>query len=138
MKLTINEKEFPLQWGFGAIEMFCDTLDCEVADIDKAFTPGKDQIRFLTTLIHCALKNGADVENYFDAFEVSYRQLQKFLDDAPQDTVANIIEDFKKSKYLGKTVAVHMFGELEEAETGNPEEDSVKKKSSEELLPSEK
>lgn len=130
MTLTINEKEYPLQWGMGFIEMFCDTLDCEIADMDKAFFPGREQIKYLTTLVHCALKNGSGVENYFDDFEITYRQVQKFLDAAPQETVTLIIEDFKKSKYLGKTVAAYMFGEIENDET----EGEVKKK---EPLPSE-
>lgn len=128
MNLTINEKEYPLQWGMGAIEMFCDTLDCEITDIDKALFPGKEQIKYLTTLIHCALKNGAEKESVYDDFEISYRQLQKFLDEAPQETMTDIINDFKKSKYFGKTIANYLFGEMDESE-----EEAGKKK-----LPSEK
>lgn len=116
MKLEINGKEYPLQWGMGALEMFCDALDCEIDDIDKALNPGKDQNKYLTTLILSALKNGADAESYYEEVGVSYRQLQRFLDEAPSSTLPEIMEDFKRSKYFGKTIASYLFGEEEEEE----------------------
>lgn len=122
MKLEINGKEYPLQWGMGALEMFCDALDCEIGDIDKAFTDGKQQSKYLTTLILAALKNGAEAESYYDEIGVNYRQLQKFIDEAPDGTLADILEDFKRSKYFGKTMASYLFREDEV-------EDTAKKKS---------
>lgn len=114
MKLEINGKEYPLQWGMGALEMFCDALDCEIMGIDKALAPGREQVKYLTTLIMAAIKNGAEAESYYDEVGVSYRQLQKYLDEAPDNTLRDIIEDFKRSKYFGKTMASYLFGEEEE------------------------
>lgn len=127
MNLKINDKDYPLHWGMGCIEMFCDTLSCEITDLDIAFNPGKEQIKYLTTLIHCAVKNGADVESVWDDFEVSYRQVQKAMDDLAPETYKAIIDDFLASKYFGKTVGEHLFAEIEKIPA--EETEGVKKKS---------
>lgn len=119
MKLDINGKEYPLQWGMGALEMFCDALDCEISGLDKALMPGKDQNRYLTTLILAAVKNGAEAESYNEDVGVSYRQLQHFLDEAPDNTLRDILEDFKRSKYFGKTIAAHLALDLAPSEGGS-------------------
>lgn len=125
MKLKINDKEYPLQWGMGAIEMWCDTLNLDLTDLDTMIlAPGPDYIKQITTLIHCALKNGAEIESIHDDFEISYRRLQRILDEMPQEQYNAILEDFRNSKYLGRTISEMFQIEVAE-ETPTP---PVKKK----------
>lgn len=127
MKLLINNKEYELSWGMGCMEMFCDTLGCEIEGLEKVITPGKDQIKYLTILILSAVKNGADVESYLDDFEVTYKQMQKTMDDWDETKYKEVIDDFKKSRYFGKTMAEHLFLEVENMPS--TETPGVKKKS---------
>lgn len=123
--MKIKDKDYPLQFGMGCIEMFCDTLDCGIEDLEKAINPGRDQIKYFTTLVHCALKNGSDVESIYDDFEVSYREVQKAIDDMNPEDLKAIGDAFMASRYFGKTMAEHLLGELENM----PEsEGEVKKK----------
>lgn len=116
MKLEIKGKSYPLIWGMGCLEIFCDAMSCDLEDIDKALNPNRDQNKYLINLILAALKNGSEVESAYDNFEVSYRDMQRFLDDAPDTTLSKILEDFKASKYLGKTIAEYLFDEVAEVD----------------------
>jgi len=127
MTLTINNKDYPLSWGMGCLEIFCDTLDCEIDGLEKVITPGKDQIKYLTTLILSALKNGANLESAYDDFEVSYKALQKEMDSWDEGQFKLVIDDFKSSRYFGKTMADHLFLEVENIPA--TETPGVKKKS---------
>lgn len=122
MKLTINNKEYPLIWGMGCFELFCDAMSCELEDIDKALNPSPEQNKYLVNLILAAVKNGAEIESAYEPFSVSYKQLQRFLDESPKTTLAEIMEDFKASKYLGQTIAEYLYDEVAE-----PEEEALKK-----------
>src|SRR5690606_25777685 len=129
MVLTINGKDFPLHWGLGALEMFCDAMECDLNEgldialnVSVAKVKGQDQHKYIVNLILAAIKNGADAEHFSDDVGVSYRQLQKFLDDAPANTLSDILDDFAKSRIFGRTIAEYLFG-------SEPEEQESEKKS---------
>lgn len=127
MNLKINGKNYPLVWGMGCFEIFCDAMGCELEDIDKALNPNRDQNKYLLNLILAALKNGAELESSYDPFEVTYKQLQRFLDEADKSTLSAIIEDFKASKYLGLTIAEYLYDEVAEP-VEEPKKGPLKKK----------
>lgn len=109
MKLTINDKEYGLQWGMGAIEIYCDSMNCDIEGIDMVTTQGRNQPKAIVTLILAALQNYAELNN--EPFNINYRQLQFWLSEAKQETFKEIMEDFKASKYFGRTIAEYLFGE---------------------------
>lgn len=127
MKLTINGRQYPLIWGMGCFELFCDAMSCDLEDIDKALNPNPAQNKYLVNLILAAIKNGAEIESAYDPFDVTYKQVQRFLDDSPKTTLPEIMEDFKASKYLGQTIAEYLFDEVSEPEV-DPKKGKVKKK----------
>lgn len=127
MNLIIKDKEYELVWGMGCMEMYCDTRGCGIEGLEDVFVPGKEQINALTTLIHCAIKNGADVESVYDDFEVTYRALQKDMDGWSKEKYRAVIEDFKNSRYFGQTMAEHLS--LEVANVPTEENPKLKKKS---------
>lgn len=127
MILKIKDKDYPLQWGMGCMEMFCDAMDCDLEGLEKVISPGKDQIKYLTTLILSALKNGSDIETIYDDFEIKYKDLQKAMDDWDLELYKAVIDDFKKSRYMGKTMAEHLALEVENIPA--QETPGVKKKS---------
>lgn len=107
MKVTINDKEYGLQWGLGCLEIYCDKMDCGIDGLDLAFMPNKEREKAIVTLIHAALQNYAEL--YELDFTLTIRQLQAWIDEAPQEQFEAVMDDFKASKYFGKTIAEH-FG----------------------------
>lgn len=116
MKLKINNKDYQLEWGMGAIEIYCDMMDCDISDIDLHLSSPKliHQIKAINTLTLAAIQNWC--EDTKTDFDVSYKDLLRFLDAQPQSVGTDIINDWKRSYYFGKTVAEHFFGELEQEE----------------------
>ncbi len=114
MKIAINDKEYGLQWGMGCIEMYCDAMDCDIDGIDKIYLPNRHQGKALTTLIFSAMKNYAELNN--SVLDVSYRQLQAWIDEADQDLFKSIMDDWNHSKYLGKTIAEYFLASIAEEE----------------------
>jgi hypothetical protein len=125
MKLTINESEYGLQWGMGAIEIYCDNMDCDIDGLDKVITLNRDQPKAIVTIILAAIRNWCELNER--EFAVTYRQMQAWLDEAPQDTYMSIMDDFKNSKYLGRTISAYLLGEdPEPAKTPKKKSASVK------------
>ena len=120
MQITINDKAYSLQWGMGAIEIYCDSMNCDIEGLDKVFILNKDQPKAIVSLILAALKNAAELKD--ETLDVSYRQLQAWLDEADQEIFKEIMKDFKASKYFGRTIAEYLLGEPSE-------ESAIKKKS---------
>jgi hypothetical protein len=116
MNLKINDKTYELEWGMGAIEIYCDLMDCDISDIDLHLASPKliHQIKAINTLTLAAIQNGCESAKPKIDFDIDYKDLQKWLDKQPQEVGTAIIEDWKKSYYFGKTVAEYFFGEVEE------------------------
>jgi len=127
MKLKIEGTEYGLQWGMGAIEIYCDRMGCDVDGLDKAIFSDKEieKQKAITTLILAAIQNYCELHEI--EFNLSYRKLQQYLSDAPQNTFNEIINDWKKTMYLGKTIGEWYFGE---APVDDPKKKSVLGKSS--------
>lgn len=131
MKLTINGKEYGLQWGMGALEIYMDTMGfTAVADaLDTVMMPNKDQDRATLNLFMGALQNYAEINEL--PFDLTYRKLQAWLDESDEGTVQAISKDFFQSKYLGRTMYDH-FGIVETPST-EPEKKKVNSRSGKSL-----
>lgn len=129
MRLRINEKEYRLVWGLPAISQFCENVghenDLEKA-FDIAFPSGATEYPVLKTLkarlelIYAAIQVGCELDR--SELDLTMVELQNFIDNAEQDIVDTIFEDFFKSKYMGKAVEEYLFESVKE-------EDAPKKKS---------
>lgn len=119
MNLKINGKTYPLEWGTLAYEIYCDKLDCDLADMNNHLATEKiiDRTRAITNLTLAAIENGCDSNSV--EFDLTYRDLVKWMDMQPQEIAHAIVEDWKKSYYFGKTVAEYFFGETEVAVDSN-------------------
>lgn len=112
MTITINDKEYLLQWGMGALEIYCDTMECDLdglSMIEDTTKPLQAQ-KALVALISAALKNGCDYRG--EAYTLPPAQLKVYLDEAPQEKFTEIMDDFANSRYLGKTVREHLYAGL--------------------------
>lgn len=112
MTIKINGKEYGLQWGLGAIELYCDQMNCDVDDLELAIGSPKsiDRTKAICLLTTCAIQNWCELNGV--TFDITYRKFQDWLTEQPQETANNIIEDWKKSMYFGKTIGEHLFGEV--------------------------
>lgn len=124
MKIKINDREYGLQWGMGAIEIYLERMDCDIDGLELITTPGKQQLKAIVILIMAALQNYAELYN--EPFDISYRQLQATLTDLPQTEYDAIIEDWKASKYFGKTISQYLFGDTSVTDTSKKKPRSVK------------
>lgn len=122
MKLKIKGKEYQLEWGMRAIEIYCDKMDCDIDDIDIHLASTKliDQMRAINNLTLAAIQNGCENSSPKVEFDVSYNDYLSFLDNNPEDTSTKIIEDWKQSYFFGKKVAEHFFGQVEETDSKKP------------------
>jgi len=123
MKINFGGKERGFQWGMGCLERYCELMDCDIEGLDLAFKPGRDQNKAMTNLLLAAMGNYADLHD--EAIDFTYPKIQAWLDDAPQGTLNELMDDFKKSKYLGK--AIQDYFTQEETEEGQGS-GNVKKK----------
>lgn len=112
MKLTINNKNYGLQWGLGAIEIYCDSVGCDISDLDQHITADRviDRLKAINNLSLAAMQNWCNLEKI--DFDLTYSEFQSWLSDQPQDTANNIIEDWKASKHFGKTIGEYYFGQI--------------------------
>ncbi len=115
MEITVQGKNYPLQWGMGAIEIYCDMLECGIEGLSMvdSGTPLEMQ-KAISTLIFAAAKNGCDV--YDIPFDLTMPKLKARLDEMEQEKFAEIMADFTNSKYLGKTRLEHLTDNLSETD----------------------
>jgi hypothetical protein len=130
MNITIQDKEYPLQWGMGAIEIYCDLTGYEsIASLDRIFGVDEagniisdiEQQKAFRTFVFAAIKNGCEV--YKKVCDVNYYQVSAAIDEMEQETANLIVESFRASKLNGRTV-----GEILET-AANAVADSGQKKS---------
>lgn len=120
MKINIGGQERGLQFGFGAVEIYCETMDCDLKGLDYIGTECKEQPRAIGTIIYAALVNYADLND--ELVDFSVRKVQLWLDELPQAGFEAIMEDFRKSKFLGKAIEQHF------ADSIDVEDDTTKSK----------
>lgn len=109
MKVTINEKEYGLQWGLGAIEIYTEAMEIATGTslgmeeaLDLAIMKNKDQFKALINLALAGFQNYAEINDL--SFDLNYRKLQAWVSDADQAEWDAVIDNFKKSRFLGRTV----------------------------------
>ena len=136
MNITVNNKEWPMQFGMGAIEIYCGYMGIEhlgaaylpfglniLGEFDPTITDLQRQKAMKYLLL-------ASIENYCNIndtqFAVTYAQLTAAIDEMEQDSVNSMIEYIRKYKMSGRTL-------LGEAEV-TLKDDVDKKKETEELV----
>src|ERR1700745_3901055 len=106
MKITINEKEYGLVWGIAAIDRYCTLVDL---DIEAAFNllaskePGFKQTIALAKFVTCAVESYSIIHGLTD--EVTYEKVLVEFDNQGQPLIDAIMDDFLKSKLMGKTIS---------------------------------
>lgn len=116
MQITIKDNDYPLQWGMGAIEIFCDMMGCDLDGlnmVENKENPLQMQ-KAITTLIYAGIRNGCEVND--KQCLVDMPKLRVYLDELPQEGLNAIMDNFINSKYLGKTLREHLFGPLQTEE----------------------
>lgn len=118
MNLEINGKSYPLEWGMGSIEAYCDMLDCDVTDLDSNLKSSKiiTKVKAMTDLAFCALQNGCETSRPKIDFDLDYNDFRFWRDRMSQVDSDKLLEDWKKSYFFGKTIAEAYFGEMPEDE----------------------
>lgn len=110
MRITVNNNDYLLQWGMGAILQYCDDMDCDLDGLGLVEQTGKEGQKALFCLVMAALKNGCKFEN--KACDINEAHLMAAIDNMPQEDFQAILNDFIDSKYQGKTIRQHLYGDV--------------------------
>jgi hypothetical protein len=119
MKVTINENEYGLQWGLGALEIYQEAMEASLGvslgmeeALDLAVMKNRDQTKALVNLALAGMRNYAEVNDL--SFDLTYRKLQAWASEAEQKEWDAVIEDFTKSKFFGRTISEVLGGTTED------------------------
>lgn len=111
MRITVNNNDYLLQWGMGAILQYCDDMGCDLDGLSLVEQPGKEGQKALFCLIMAAIKFGCKYEN--KVCEINEAQLMVAINDMDQESFQDILNDFIDSKYNGKTIREHLYGNVQ-------------------------
>lgn len=126
MTITINNVEYPLQWGMGALEIYCDTMDCDLDGlslIEDKLHPLLMQ-KAIVALVYGGVRNSCEINDL--ECKVTIPKLRHALNELPQEQFKAIMDDFINSKYLGKTLREHLFGNVDPEKKSNENSESEK------------
>jgi hypothetical protein len=123
MKFNIGKKERGVQFGMGAIQIYCDEMDCDVEGLNHILNPqGKRLFEAIGKIIFAGLSNYCNLNDEIIDFNVV--QVQSWIDELPQEDYNAIMDVFKNSKMFGKSIQEH-FDSVNVASEG---EETDKKK----------
>lgn len=106
MKFNIGGKERGVQFGMGAIQIYCDEMDCDVEGLDHILNPkGKRLFEAIGKIIFAGLSNYCNLNDEIIDFDV--HKVQSWIDELPQEDYNSIMEHFKLSKIFGKSIQDH-------------------------------
>jgi hypothetical protein len=111
MKIKINDKEYGLNWGFGAIRIACDLLDCDYEKmIEMVLGVGDYKVlersKAISTFILAAIQNYANINNTDS--DVSFYQVEAWRDTLEPGDQIKLNEDILKSHIMGKTYGSYL------------------------------
>lgn len=133
MKISINDKEYGLHWGFGAIRLFCDKMECEYEPAMDMILGGGDytilqRTKALSTMILCAIENYANIHNT-DA-DVTFQQVEAFRDDTPKAEFQKVLDNFMDANIMGSTYRAYLGISTEPATTASKKKSPSQKSAS--------
>lgn len=110
MRITVNNNDYLLQWGMGAILQYCDDMDCDLEGLGMVEQQGKVGQKALVCLIMAAIKNGCKLEG--KPCDINEAHLMATISEMDQGDFDAIVNDFIDSKYQGKTIRERLYGSL--------------------------
>lgn len=114
MRITVNNNDYLLQWGMGAILQYCDDMDCDLEGLDWVMSNSVQGQKALLCLVMAAIKNGCKFEG--KTCDINESHLMAAVDEMPQEQWDGILNDFVDSKYQGKTIRERLYGAIPAAE----------------------
>lgn len=125
MRITVNNNDYLLQWGMGAILQYCDDMDCDLEGLDLITANTVQGQKALLCLVMAAIKNGCKFEG--KVCDINESHLMAAVDEMPQAKWDGILNDFVDSKYQGKTIRERLYGDLPNLEVSDKKKTNRKK-----------
>lgn len=117
--IEIGGKERPIQFGCGAITIYCDTLDCDLEGLDDIFMGGVKSIKAIPVLVYAGLKNAAELAYELHGTKpdkITLAQVREWLDRTPASVQKEVIDAFKRSYFMGRTIEQYYLGDVSDDE----------------------
>lgn len=106
MKFNIGNKERGVQFGMGAIQIYCDEMDCDVEGLNHILDPnGKRLFEAIGKIVFAGLSNYCNLND--EAIDFNVAKVQSWIDELPQEDYNAIMGVFKNSKIFGKSIQDH-------------------------------
>ena len=111
MQVIIKDKEYGLHWGLGAVEISAEIFDLNPDTLlfnSIIFEIENEEVNFnKPVMVDNRLVFGA-ILNYCDqndiTFDLTYTKFRNAYNDFDLEVHEQLVNDFKKSKYVGKIV----------------------------------
>lgn len=104
MKFNIGGQERGVQFGMGAIQIYCDVMDCDVEGLNH-ITGGKRQFDAIGAIVLGGLSNYCNLNDEVIDFDLP--KVQSWIDEMDQNDYNAIMGKFKDSKVFGKSIQEH-------------------------------
>lgn len=102
-KIKIGGKNRGIQFGMGALVIYCDLMDCGVDGLDLIMDPKSPLWAKATcALIYAGLRNYKDPKEGYIHYD--FMEVQSWMDTIDQAEFNKALQAFNDSKYLGKTL----------------------------------
>lgn len=112
-KFNIGGKKRGLCFGTLCYKHYCEKMGGDIEQLDKIFTTADlEQVNAVSTLIWAAMV--AHVELYGDDFDFSLAHVIQWVGDMDGKDFELIMEEFKKSRYMGRSIADYYYTPVEQ------------------------
>lgn len=128
-KHKIGGKSRGMTFGLLAVEYYCDALGRDVEALDDIFLAKSelDKLRSLSTLVWAAMTAYCELETQDVDFTLA--NVKQWMGNIDDKTLTGVVEDFKKSKYMGRTIESYYFAPIEgEQDEKKPESEQDSQK----------
>lgn len=124
MKFNIGGKERGVQFGMGAIQIYCDEMDCDVEGLNH-ITGGKRQFKAIASIVFGGLSNHCNLND--ELIDFNPNTVSSWIDEMSQEDYNSLMGHFKNSKVFGKSIQQH-FNDVNGIDEETTQPNKAKKK----------
>ncbi len=92
IKIELGGKERGLQFGMGALKIYCKAMGTDVDGLDLIFKPGPRRLEAISNLVYAAMCNYCNIKE--EDIDFNMAQMELWLDEAPQEIATKVIDAF--------------------------------------------
>lgn len=100
IKVELGGKLRGLQFGGGCLRRYCKAMGTDLDGVDLIFKPGPRRMEATSNLVFAAMQNYCEIKD--EDMDFNMAQMELWLDEAPQEIAAKIIDAFMETVPLSE------------------------------------